>query len=229
MRTLRIVGLVAAVAWTAAMSGCGSDDDDTTGSAGLGGSGGASGSAGSAGTPNGDSGSPSNGNAGDGNAGTGNAGDGNAGDANAGTGGANDSVPYANVVAVTATGSDDAYTFDVSVESADIDCTQFANWWEVLTEDGALSYRRILEHSHTDANGTSDADASGNTFTRSGGPVPVGADTIVIVRAHMSTGGYNGAVMRGSVAEGFIQALDIDGDFATDVEDDAPQPTGCEF
>jgi len=204
VRTLRIVGLFAAVAWTATATGCGSDDDDTASTAGSGGSGGSSGSGGSGGTPN-------------------------TGDSNAGASGANDSVPYANVVAVTTTGSDNAYTFGVSIESSDIDCTQFANWWEVLTEDGALTYRRILEHSHTDANGTSDADAPGNTFTRTGGPVPVAADTVVLVRAHMSTGGYNGAVMRGSASGGFTQAADIDTHFAADVEGAAPQPTGCDF
>lgn len=216
MRTLRVVELVIAVVWTSRFAGCASNDD----AAGARGTAGSAETGGTSGAPNGDSGAPSSGDGGTANAGGADAG--NAGDAN-------DYTPYANVVAVTATGNDFAYTFNVSVESADIDCTQFANWWEVLTEDGALSYRRILEHSHTDANGTSDADAPGNTFTRSGGPVPVGANTIVIVRAHVSTGGYNGAVMRGSVAEGFVQALDIEGDFAADVEDDAPQPTGCDF
>jgi hypothetical protein len=138
-------------------------------------------------------------------------------------------VPYANVVAVATSGSDGAYTFNVSIESADIDCTQFANWWEVLAEDGALVYRRILEHSHTDENGTTDSDAPGNTFTRGGGPVPVDADDVVLVRAHMSTGGYDGVVMRGSVTGGFEQAPDIGADFASDVEEEAPQPTGCDF
>jgi hypothetical protein len=45
----------------------------------------------------------------------------------------------------------------------------------------------------------------------------------------MSDGGYNGAVMRGSVAEGFTEAPDIRSDFATDLETEAPLPTGCEF
>jgi hypothetical protein len=138
-------------------------------------------------------------------------------------------TPYANVTAVMTSGSDGAYTFDTSVESADIDCTQFANWWEVLGEDGTLLYRRILEHSHTDENGSSDANAPGNTFTRSGGPVPITADVVVLVRAHMSTGGYNGMVMRGSVTDGFTDAPEIGGDFAAGVEGADPQPTGCQF
>lgn len=136
--------------------------------------------------------------------------------------------PYANVTAVTATGTPSSYTFNVTIESADIDCTQYADWWEVLTEDGTLVYRRILEHSHTDANGSSDPDAPGNTFTRSGGPVPVSDGDVVVVRAHMSVGGYNGAVMRGSVSDGFTQATDLAADFAAGVEQQEPQPSGCE-
>lgn len=136
---------------------------------------------------------------------------------------------YANVTAVAVSGTDGAYTFDVSVESADIDCTQFADWWEVLGEDGALLYRRILEHSHTDENGASDANAPGNTFTRNGGPVPVGAQDVVYVRAHLNVGGYNGVVMRGTPSGVFTEALDLAPDFALAVEDDLPQPGECQF
>jgi hypothetical protein len=138
-------------------------------------------------------------------------------------------LPYANVTAVVVTGEPGAYTFAVSVESADIDCSQYADWWEVLSGDGALSYRRILEHSHTDENGTTDADAPGNTFTRPGGPVDVLADDTLVVRAHMSNGGYNGDVLRGTVTDGFVLAADVGSDFAADVEDDAPLPTSCSF
>ena len=91
------------------------------------------------------------------------------------------------------------------------------------------AYRRILEHSHTDENGTADADMPGNTFTRSGGPVPIAADTVVLVRAHMSTGGYNGRVMRGSPSGGFVDAPDITSTFAAGVEADPPQSVSCDF
>jgi hypothetical protein len=136
---------------------------------------------------------------------------------------------YAHVTAVSTSGSDGAYTFSVSVESADIDCTQFADFWEVLDEDGSLLYRRILEHSHTDENGTTDSGAPGNTFTRDGGPVAIDAARVVIVRAHMNTSGYNGRALRGSVESGFADAPDIDASFAAGVEDEMPLPTGCLF
>src|SRR6186713_72102 len=45
-------------------------------------------------------------------------------DTNGGAGGA--AEPYANVVAVTASGDPSAYTFSVTIESADIDCSQYA-------------------------------------------------------------------------------------------------------
>jgi hypothetical protein len=140
------------------------------------------------------------------------------------------SESYANVVAVTPSGDAGSYTFNVSVESSDVDCSEFADWWEVVSDDGMLLYRRILEHSHTDENGTSDADAPGNTFTRSGGPVDVLADQVVIVRAHISTlDHYQGSAMRGSVTEGFVIASDLDPAFAADLESAAPQPESCDF
>jgi hypothetical protein len=131
--------------------------------------------------------------------------------------------PYADVSAVTATGSPAAYSLAVTIESADIDCSQYADWWEVIDETGALVFRRILAHSHTDANGT------GNPFTRDGSPVDIAEDQTVVVRAHMNLAGYVGKAMRGSVAEGFTDAPDVGPEFARDVEDDDPQPGGCLF
>lgn len=134
---------------------------------------------------------------------------------------------YAHVTAVSVSGSPGAYTFSVSVESADTGCEQFADWWEVASEDGTLLYRRILAHSHTDENGTTDPDAPGNTFTRSGGPVDVASDATVIVRAHMNTVGYVGRVMRGSTAGDFA-SVDLP-DFAPELAEQDPLPTGCAF
>ena len=67
------------------------------------------------------------------------------------------------------------------------------------------------------------------TFTRTGGPVPISADQVVLIRAHMSNAGYTGMVMRGSVADGFVPAPEIGADFATDVENQDPQPGDCAF
>jgi hypothetical protein len=199
--------LVLAISLSMVALGCSSDDGDEP-AGGSGGGGGTSGASASDGT--------------DATGGTGAVG----GD---GGSGATGERPYANVVGVAVTGEEGAYSFAVTVESADIDCTQYADWWEVLTDSGTLIYRRILEHSHTDENGTTDADAPGNTFTRSGGPVDVAGDEVVVVRAHMSNEGYNGAAFSGTAGDGFVEAVDIDSDFAPEVESEEPLPTECLF
>lgn len=85
--------------------------------------------------------------------------------------------------------------------------------------DGELLYRRVLLHPHV----------SEQPFTRSGGPVQAESGTELIVRGHMSTGGY-GPAMRGSAATGFAPAdlpADLPADFALSVESAPPLPEGC--
>ncbi len=127
---------------------------------------------------------------------------------------------WVNIVEVSASGSSGEYSFNVRFESSDIDCTQFADWWEVVTEDGTLLYRRILAHPHTPG-------LSGNPVMRSGGPVTVTADDVMIIRGHMNNAGYIGIPMRGSVTAGFTPAPDIDAQFAPTLEGADPQPAEC--
>jgi len=126
---------------------------------------------------------------------------------------------YADVIAVSVSGQSGDYHFSVKVKSPDTGCDKYCDWWEVLSEDGELLYRRILLHSHTDE----------QPFECSGGPVSADAQDTLIVRAHMNTKGYGGKAMRGTVADGFKEAKDIKADFAKDVENDKPQPSGCAF
>ena len=128
------------------------------------------------------------------------------------------SEALADVLSVKVTGNPNAYRFSVKVASPDEGCEQYADWWEVLTEDGVLVYRRILAHSHVDE----------QPFVRSGGPVEIAAETVVIVRAHMHPGGYGGKAMKGTVKDGF-KDIDLAADFAAEVETEPPQPTGCAF
>jgi hypothetical protein len=129
-----------------------------------------------------------------------------------------DESQYADVLSVKTTGNAGAYRFSVEVASPDTGCDQYADWWEVLSEEGDLMYRRVLLHSHVGE----------QPFVRSGGPVPVEAETVVIVRAHMHPDGYGGRALKGTTTAGFEEA-DLEEDFALDVEKEPPLPDGCAF
>jgi hypothetical protein len=122
------------------------------------------------------------------------------------------------VTAVEVSGEAGNYRFRVTIASPDTGCDQYADWWEVVGEDGTLHYRRILAHSHVNE----------QPFTRSGSPVDIAPDTVVWVRAHMQPGGYGGQAFRGTVADGFEQATPPPA-FAPALADMPPLPDGCAF
>jgi hypothetical protein len=125
---------------------------------------------------------------------------------------------FADVVSVQVGGEPGAYQFAVEIASPDTGCEQYADWWEVVTADGQLAYRRILTHSHVDE----------QPFIRSGGPVVVGADSVLWVRAHMNTSGYGGAVLRGTPLGGFAP-VEPPAELYPELERDPPQPEDCPF
>ncbi len=124
----------------------------------------------------------------------------------------------ASIVSVSVNGKASNYTFNVGVSSPDMGCNQYADWWEVLTEDETLLYRRILSHSHVNE----------QPFIRSGGPIAINANQIVIVRAHMNTFGYGVKTFKGSVNSGFIPKTQ-NADFAKSLAFQAPTPSDCDF
>ena len=130
----------------------------------------------------------------------------------------NSQVVAADVLSVKVTGQPNSFQFDVEVSSPDTGCDQYADWWEVLSQDGELVYRRVLLHSHVNE----------QPFTRSGGPVNISSDAIVYIRAHMNTGGYGGQTLKGSVSSGF-EPFALQSDFALEVESQQPLPDGCAF
>ncbi|MCA9493497.1 MAG: hypothetical protein KC621_26380 [Myxococcales bacterium] len=129
-----------------------------------------------------------------------------------------DGVATADVVGVRVTGDAGAYTFAVSVRSDETGCDRYADWWEVLSADGSLVYRRVLDHSHPGE----------QPFERDGGPVQIAADERVLVRAHLSPDGYGGEGMEGTVADGFVSIEPAPG-FALDLATEPPLPAGCLF
>ncbi len=124
----------------------------------------------------------------------------------------------AAVVSISVSGEPGTYNFSVTVSSPDEGCSQYADWWEIVSQDGELIYRRILLHSHVDE----------QPFTRSGGPVSIEAGTIVLVRAHMHPGGYGGTALKGSLEQGFEQ-VELSPDFAANLVETLPLPEGCNF
>jgi hypothetical protein len=124
--------------------------------------------------------------------------------------------PRADVLRVTAQGKSGAYQLAVTIQSPDRNCDAYANWWEVVSPDGKLLFRRILMHSHPDE----------QPFTRPAGPVPIAADATVVVRAHFHPTGYGGAALRGSVTSGFTPWEPPPG-FAADLAKQPPLPKEC--
>ncbi|MEP3207706.1 MAG: hypothetical protein ABJN95_00865 [Maribacter sp.] len=124
----------------------------------------------------------------------------------------------AQVTDVSVSGSNDQYTFNVTISSPDLGCNQYANWWEIIDLDGNLLYRRILAHSHVNE----------QPFTRSGGPVVISEDTVVYIRAHMNTTSYGSSVFKGSITDGFTSE-NLDTEFAKGLEEMAPLPANCAF
>lgn len=129
-----------------------------------------------------------------------------------------DESVHADVTAVSVTGEAGAYSFDVTVRSPDTGCESYADWWEVVSPDGELLYRRVLLHSHVDE----------QPFSRSGGPVRIRPDDTVVVRAHMSIAGYGRAALRGTVEGGFVP-VSLSADFAIGLAEQAPLPSSCAF
>lgn len=122
------------------------------------------------------------------------------------------------ITSVKVTGNENNYTFSVGILSKDTGCEQYANWWEVVTEDGQLIYRRILTHSHVNE----------QPFVRSGGIVKISKDQIVIVRLHMNNTGYSLNAFKGSVLTGF-NSFKTDVDFASNLASQSPLPGACPF
>lgn len=124
----------------------------------------------------------------------------------------------AQITDVNATGETNNYTFAVTVSSPDTGCDRYADWWEVVTPEGELVYRRVLLHSHVNE----------QPFQRTGGIVPIQSDQEVIVRVHMSDTGYSDLAQQGTVASGFGSTT-LSPDFAADLETVEPLPGDCAF
>ena len=128
------------------------------------------------------------------------------------------STGLADVIAVSVSGVPGDYSLSVTISSPDTGCRSYADWWEVVSAEGGLLTRRVLLHSHVDE----------QPFTRSGGPIDAQPDDTLIIRAHMSEGGYGGATMQGTVADGFSM-VEYSPEFQSHLETQEPLPSDCAF
>ena len=149
-------------------------------------------------------------------------------------------IDGAVVLELKVKGTPEAYTFDVSILSPDRDCNYYADWWEVLSEDGNLLYRQVFQENHIDE----------QPFKSTGEPIKIKADQVVIVRAHMHTNddddtdfvfddtdllsiddddtGYEAMqALKGSVDNGF-EFIRLSKNFAKSVAKEDPQPPKCQ-
>ena len=128
-------------------------------------------------------------------------------------------VPKADVTEVWVAGPPEATVFGVAIVSWDKGCEQYADWWEVVSEDGKLVQRKVMAHSHVDE----------QAFLRQGDPIPVDPNQTLWIRAHMNNGvGYAGQAMKGTVAKGFEPAEWPKG-LGEGLEKVDPQPPPCMF
>jgi len=86
-----------------------------------------------------------------------------------------------------------SHSIYATVKSSDKDCNHYVNWWEAVSEDGKLLFRRVLGHPHSRE----------QPFNRGGSTKSINDGTIFYVRAHMHTFGYSNKGMKGAVKTGF--------------------------
>lgn len=124
----------------------------------------------------------------------------------------------AQVLKVEPTGEPNNYTFAVTVTSPDTGCDRYADWWEVITPEGELVYRRVLLHSHV----------TEQPFRRTGRTVKIPPQQKVIVRVHMFPDGYSSMAQEGTVKSGF-SAVTLPSKFADSLATVEPLPKNCAF
>jgi hypothetical protein len=124
---------------------------------------------------------------------------------------------HADVLTVGFGGGNLDYQVSPTIRSPDLGCEQYVDWWEVITPQGELIFRRTFESPHIDE----------QPFTDIVQHVPIESDVPYIYRAHMFPDGYGGAY-RFQTQTG--QDVDDPTDYASmfpELADKGPQPPPC--
>ncbi len=108
------------------------------------------------------------------------------------------------------------YSLYATIKSSDKDCGHYVDWWEAVSEDGKLLYRRTLAHPHS----------SEQPFSRGGSARNINKDIVFYVRAHLYPDGYSNKGMKGSIKTGFTSVIIPDG-FAADLAKSGNKSSRC--
>ena len=108
------------------------------------------------------------------------------------------------------------FSLFATIKSSDINCDHYVNWWEAVSEDGELLYRRVLGHPHSKE----------QPFSRGSSTDSISEETVFYARAHMHPFGYSQNGMKGSIKNGFT-AVTIPDDFASHLADEGEMPSRC--
>ncbi|HEY9644893.1 MAG TPA: hypothetical protein V6C88_00915, partial [Chroococcidiopsis sp.] len=134
-------------------------------------------------------------------------------------------IDGAVMLSATAKGND----LEVEIQSPDQSCDHRAVWWEVITPDGELLERQLLNTVHHDP----------QPFTRQLSALNIDPNQEILIRAYFqgsysvarergdSRSGYTDQALRGSLATSF-KSVRISPDFARWLEREDPQPGPCE-
>jgi hypothetical protein len=110
-----------------------------------------------------------------------------------------------------------SFSLYATVKSSDVDCDHYVNWWEAVSEDGKLLFRRTLGHPHSRE----------QPFNRGGSTSSIKEDTVFYVRAHIHPYGYSNQGMKGSAKSGFEPVTIPDG-FAAELASTGERAGGCD-
>ena len=108
------------------------------------------------------------------------------------------------------------YSLLVTIKSSDENCNHYVNWWEAVSEDGELLYRRIFGHPHSKE----------QPFSRGRFVESIGYETIFYIRAHMHPTGYSNMGMKGSIKTGFREE-ELPSRFAKHLANEGRMPANC--
>lgn len=126
---------------------------------------------------------------------------------------------YAEITKVSAIKSPlgSGYSINVAIKSSDKNCSHYVNWWEAVSENGKLLYRRILSHPHSRE----------QPFSRGGVTNSITDETTFYIRAHIHPFGYSNRGMKGSIKTGF-SAVNITNGFAKHLANEGENPSHCD-